>query len=96
MKVGGRGAPGRSARDWEPTPPPPNTHTTPRGGSLWDYDGGTPLPSDADFLTLPCDVLVPAALGGVINARTAPRLQCKARGRGRGARGRGRAAHGGG
>lgn len=49
-----------------------------RGGSLWDYSGGTPLPSDPEFLTIPCDVLVPAALGGVINARTAPRLQCKA------------------
>lgn len=49
-----------------------------RGGSLWDYNGGTPLPSDSDFLYIPCDVLVPAALGGVINARTAPKLQCKA------------------
>ncbi|GBF99966.1 glutamate dehydrogenase [Raphidocelis subcapitata] len=49
-----------------------------RGGTLWDFEGGTPLPSDPDFLAIPCDVLVPAALGGVINARTAPRLQCKA------------------
>jgi hypothetical protein len=96
------------------------------GGTLWDYDGGTPLPSDpgaywgmgvgrsllsvqtraetsantdrgplpnfkippknskiqpkfkqTDFLAIPCDVLVPAAIGGVINSRTAPRLQCK-------------------
>lgn len=30
-----------------------------------------------DFLAIPCDVLVPAAIGGVINSRTAPRLQCK-------------------
>ncbi|KAI8474238.1 MAG: glutamate dehydrogenase [Monoraphidium minutum] len=49
-----------------------------RGGSLWDFNGGTPLPSDPEFLNIPCDVLVPAALSSVINARTAPRLQCKA------------------
>lgn len=38
-----------------------------------------PCPPPQDFLTIPCDVLVPAALGGVINARTAPKLQCKVR-----------------
>lgn len=31
----------------------------------------------AEFLAIPCDVLVPAALGGVINSRIAPKLQCK-------------------
>lgn len=32
-----------------------------------------------NFLTTPCDVLVPAALGGVINGPMAERLQCKVR-----------------
>lgn len=32
-----------------------------------------------EFLAIPCDVLVPAALGGVINSRIAPKLQCKVR-----------------
>jgi glutamate dehydrogenase/leucine dehydrogenase len=48
-----------------------------RGGTLTDYEGGGPILSGPNFLTLPCDVLIPAALGGVINAKVAERLQCK-------------------
>jgi hypothetical protein len=48
-----------------------------RGGSLTDFEGGGPCFSGPNFLTLPCDVLVPAALGGVITAPIAQRLQCK-------------------
>lgn len=49
-----------------------------RGGSLTDFEGGGPCFSGPNFLTLPCDVLVPAALGGVITAPIAQRMQCKA------------------
>lgn len=48
-----------------------------RGGSLTDFEGGGPIFSGPNFLTIPCDVLVPAALGGVITAPVAQRLQCK-------------------
>jgi glutamate dehydrogenase/leucine dehydrogenase len=48
-----------------------------RGGTLTEYEGGGPILSGPNFLTLPCDVLIPAALGGVINAKVAERLQCK-------------------
>jgi glutamate dehydrogenase (NAD(P)+) len=34
------------------------------------------LPKE-ELLYLPCDVLIPAAIGGVITAETAPKLQCK-------------------
>lgn len=50
-----------------------------RGGSLTEYEGGGPILTGPNFLTLPCDVLIPAALGGVINAKVAERLQCKVR-----------------
>jgi len=52
-------------------------HTS-RGGQLLDYEGGAPLPSNPNFLTLPCDVLIPAALGGVLTDKVAERVQCKA------------------
>jgi glutamate dehydrogenase (NAD(P)+) len=51
-----------------------------RGGSLTDFEGGGPIFSGPNFLTIPCDVLVPAALGGVITANIAKRLQCKVSG----------------
>eukprot|EP00878_Enallax_costatus_P010319 GHUV01010769.1.p1 GENE.GHUV01010769.1~~GHUV01010769.1.p1 ORF type:complete len:399 (+),score=80.78 GHUV01010769.1:457-1653(+) len=53
------------------------SHTL-RGGSLMDYEGGGPLMTGPNFLTVPCDVLIPAAISGVINAKVAQRLQCKA------------------
>jgi hypothetical protein len=50
-----------------------------RGGTLTEYEGGGPILGGPNFLTLPCDVLIPAALGGVITAKVAERLQCKVR-----------------
>lgn len=32
-----------------------------------------------ELLYVPCDVLIPAAIGGVIDAKVAEKLQCKAR-----------------
>lgn len=52
-----------------------------RGGLLMDYEGGTPLFSNLDIYTIPCDVFIPAALGGLINAKVAAKLQCKVRDR---------------
>lgn len=50
-----------------------------RGGLLSEFEGGGALMADpVSFLSLPCDVLIPAAIGGVITARTAARLQCRA------------------
>eukprot|EP00775_Hariotina_reticulata_P010390 gene10390-10548_t len=49
-----------------------------RGGTLTDFEGGGPMFTGPAFLTIPCDVLVPAALGGVITAPLAQKLQCKA------------------
>eukprot|EP00879_Flechtneria_rotunda_P003623 GHRR01003860.1.p1 GENE.GHRR01003860.1~~GHRR01003860.1.p1 ORF type:complete len:417 (+),score=105.87 GHRR01003860.1:112-1362(+) len=53
-----------------------NTHMA-KGGTLQSFKGGEAIPTGPDFLTIPCDILVPAALGGVINADVAHRLQCK-------------------
>ncbi|MBI4715645.1 MAG: Glu/Leu/Phe/Val dehydrogenase, partial [Nitrospirae bacterium] len=47
------------------------THRTFEG-----YRGGEPI-SNADLLTLPCTVLVPAALGGEITEANAPKLRCR-------------------
>jgi glutamate dehydrogenase (NAD(P)+) len=46
------------------------------GGRLEDFSGGTAFPK-ADILTVPCDVLVPAAIGGVLTAETAPKVDAK-------------------
>jgi glutamate dehydrogenase (NAD(P)+) len=43
---------------------------------LEGYPRAEPI-SNADMLTLPCDILVPAALGGVIDADIASRLKCR-------------------
>ena len=42
----------------------------PFGGSLRSFPGGSPLPL-SELLPLECDVFIPAAIGGVINERTA-------------------------
>lgn len=50
-----------------------------RGGMLQEFMGGGAVMGDSpSFLSLPCDVLIPAAVGGVINARTAAKLRCRA------------------
>ena len=41
-----------------------------------DFDGGEPI-SNGELLTLPCTVLIPAAMERVITAENAPRLQCR-------------------
>lgn len=38
--------------------------------------GGAAIPKD-DILYMPCDVLIPAAIGGVIDETNAGRLSCK-------------------
>jgi len=43
---------------------------------LHDFDGGDEIPGD-QLLTLPCTVLVPAALERVITEENAPKLQCR-------------------
>mmetsp|Transcript_28219 Transcript_28219/g.71949 ORF Transcript_28219/g.71949 Transcript_28219/m.71949 type:complete len:464 (-) Transcript_28219:476-1867(-) len=48
------------------------------GKYLAEYPGGTAIPNDASFLEIPCDVVIPAAVAGTINADTAPKLQCSA------------------
>jgi glutamate dehydrogenase (NAD(P)+) len=45
-------------------------------GSLTGFPGAEPIPG-ADFLTLPCDVLVPAAVSGVIHAKNAGKIRCR-------------------
>jgi glutamate dehydrogenase (NAD(P)+) len=45
-------------------------------GTLRDFPQGERVPSD-DFLALPCDVLVPAAVERVINAGNVGRLRCR-------------------
>jgi len=46
------------------------------GKRLVDFSEGTPFPS-AELLAHPCDVLIPAAMGGVITAANAHTLSCK-------------------
>ena len=45
--------------------------------SLLGFPGAIDLPTSADALTLPCDILVPAALEGQITAENAPTIQAR-------------------
>ncbi len=45
-------------------------------GSLAGFTGADPISPD-DLLTLPCDVLVPAAVEGVITGKNAAQLRCR-------------------
>jgi glutamate dehydrogenase (NAD(P)+) len=45
-------------------------------GSLQGFDGADPISPD-ELLTLPCDVLVPAATGQVIHEKNAAKLHCR-------------------
>ncbi len=45
-------------------------------GSLAGFDGAEPMPAD-DLLAVPCDVLIPAAVSGVIHAGNVGRVQCR-------------------
>jgi glutamate dehydrogenase (NAD(P)+) len=47
------------------------------GGELiTDFPGAEPI-EPADLVAVPCDVLIPAALGGMIHDRNAGRIECK-------------------
>lgn len=46
------------------------------GKLLQEFPGGTSIPKDT-VLNVPCDVLIPAAIGGVITEANAGSLQCK-------------------
>lgn len=49
---------------------------TARNRSVAGFPGAFPM-DPAELLTTECDILVPAALGGVINRQIAPRLRCR-------------------
>jgi len=50
-----------------------------RGGMLSDFEGGGAVMADpVSFLSMPCDVLIPAAIGGVLTAGTAAKVQARA------------------
>jgi glutamate dehydrogenase (NAD(P)+) len=52
-------------------------HANANGGGIDGFPGGEAIPQD-DLLTQRCDLLVPAALGGVITTENAGQLQCRA------------------
>jgi glutamate dehydrogenase (NAD(P)+) len=47
-----------------------------QGGKLTEFDGVEVIAAD-DLLAIPCDVLVPAALGGMIHEDNVDRIQCR-------------------
>jgi glutamate dehydrogenase (NAD(P)+) len=47
-----------------------------QGGKLPDFEGGEAIEPD-ELLAVPCDVLIPAALGGMIHEGNADRMQCR-------------------
>jgi glutamate dehydrogenase (NAD(P)+) len=47
-----------------------------RGGMITEFDGAEPI-DPADLVAVPCDVLIPAALGGMIHERNADLIECK-------------------
>jgi glutamate dehydrogenase (NAD(P)+) len=46
------------------------------GGRITEFDGAEPIDPD-DLVAVPCDVLIPAALGGMIHEGNADRIDCK-------------------
>ena len=46
------------------------------GGKLTEFEGAEPIPSE-DLFAIPCDVLVPAALGGMIHEGNADSINCR-------------------
>ncbi len=46
-------------------------------GSILDFPGATNLANSSDALEMPCDILIPAALEGVITEENAPRIKAK-------------------
>jgi glutamate dehydrogenase (NAD(P)+) len=47
-----------------------------QGGKLTDFEGVEAIPAD-DLVAIPCDVLLPAALGGMIHEGNADHVNCK-------------------
>ncbi len=50
--------------------------TIEQGGKLTDFEGVEAIPPD-DLVAIPCDVLLPAALGGMIHEGNADHVNCK-------------------
>jgi glutamate dehydrogenase (NAD(P)+) len=46
------------------------------GGAITEFDGVETIDAD-DLVAVPCDVFIPAALGGMIHEGNADRMQCK-------------------
>jgi glutamate dehydrogenase (NAD(P)+) len=46
------------------------------GGLITDFSGAEPIAPD-DLVAVPCDVFIPAALGGMIHEQNADRMKCK-------------------
>jgi glutamate dehydrogenase (NAD(P)+) len=46
-------------------------------GSLAGFSEAESIPAPQELLTIPCDVLVPAAVSGVINASNAAKISCR-------------------
>jgi glutamate dehydrogenase (NAD(P)+) len=46
------------------------------GGHMTEFEGGDEIPA-ADLISIPCDVFIPAALGGMIHEGNAADMQCK-------------------
>ena len=46
------------------------------GGKVAEFEGAEAIPPE-ELLAIPCEVFIPAALGGMINADNADRLDCR-------------------
>ena len=47
-----------------------------QGGRITDFDGAEPITSE-ELFAIPCDVLLPAALGGMIHEGNAETIDCR-------------------
>jgi glutamate dehydrogenase (NAD(P)+) len=47
-----------------------------KGGDITEFEGAEEISAD-DLIGVPCDVLIPAALGGMIHESNADKVQCK-------------------
>jgi glutamate dehydrogenase (NAD(P)+) len=47
-----------------------------KGGKITEFEGAEPIPAD-DLFAIPCDVVVPAALGGAIHEGNADQIDCR-------------------
>ena len=47
-----------------------------KGGRITEFEGAEPIDPD-DLVAVPCDVFIPAALGGMIHDHNADRMECK-------------------